>query len=268
MEKFRKLIFVNLIIGWMHLIVFSLCIFMTFGSIIFYIHEIIDQNKQIQNLVLVFVAGFFSLTVFGSLTYASHEFVRGLRTRDHNRMLMFRICIIILFLLSFGYVGYTVINLYSRSISLNENDMASRLTAVFIYSIFEFIVWILVYIIYHKLRLETKQKRLEKHHRRKLNTVAEQLTILQPAYTDFPNESKEDTKDIAIIVDENFAEEVPFEKIDKNIKTPEQHRNLKMFVENEKVVSEKTCKKIQTERKLLDPEEVKPENLPLPPDGF
>ena len=142
--------------------------------------------------------------------------------------------------------------------------MASRLTAVFILSIFEFIVWILVYIIYHKLRLETKQKRLEKHHRRKLNTVAEQLTILQPAYSDFPNERKDST----IIVDENFAEEVPFEKIDKKMKTPEQLRNLKKFIENEKAVTEKAFKKVQTERKILDPEELKTENIPLPPDGF
>ena len=87
-----------------------------------------------------------------------------------------------------------------------------RLTVFFILSIFEFIVWILVFIIYQKLREEAKQKRIEKHHRRKLNTVAEQLTILQPAYSELPVEGKDETKenkseDSVIIVDENFAEE-------------------------------------------------------------
>ncbi|XP_070505285.1 uncharacterized protein [Chironomus tepperi] len=267
MEKFRKLIFVNLLIGWMHLVVFSLCILLTFGSIIYYIHEIIDQNKQIQNLVLVFVAGFFSLTVFGSLTYASHEFVRGLKTRDHTRMLMFRISISMLFILSCGYVGYMIINVYGRSISLDEDGMVFRMAAVFSLSIFEFLVWILVYIIYQKLRMEAKQKRLEKQHRRKLNTVAEQLTILQPAYSDL--HTKEVNKDNKIVADENFAEEVPFEKIDKKMKTPEQHRSLKNFIENEKEVTEKAFQKVKSEqKKILEPEEVKPENLPSPPEGF
>lgn len=143
--------------------------------------------------------------------------------------------------------------------------MALHLT-VFILLIFEFIIWILVYIIYEKLRLETKQKRLEKLHRRKLNTVAEQLTILKPAYGDMPNEKKKEDIELKenriIIVDENCAEEVPFEKVEKKKKTPDQLRSLKKFIENEKSVSEKAFTKV------LDIEELKKENLPLPPDGF
>jgi hypothetical protein len=137
---------------------------------------------------------------------------------------------------------------------------------VFILLIFEFIVWILVYIIYEKLRLEARQKQLEKQHRRKLNTVAEQLTILKPAFGDVPNEKKKEDIELKenriIIVDENLAVEVPFEKVDKKIKTPEQLRSLKKFIENEKSVSEKAFKKD------LDVEEAKKEDLPLPPDGF
>lgn len=149
--------------------------------------------------------------------------------------------------------------------------MAVRLAAIFTLSIFEFIVWILVFIIYQKLRLEAKQKRLEKHHRRKLNTVAEQLTILQPAYSDLPTENKEEPKDkeaSMIIADENFAEEVPFEKVDKKLKTPEQLRNLKKFIENEKAVTEKAFEKVRSEKKVLEIKEMTNENLPPPPKGF
>lgn len=145
--------------------------------------------------------------------------------------------------------------------------MAVNLALIFTLSIFEFIVWILVFIIYQKLRMETKQKKLEKHHRRKLNTVAEQLTILQPAYNNLSNENKEESID-KFIADENFVEEVPFEKVDKKLKTPEQFRRLKKFIENEKAVTEKAFEKVRSEKKVLEIKEVTNENLPPPPKGF
>lgn len=106
MEKSRALAAICLIIGWLHLVVFSLLITATFISAIYGIYYIFESNLrifelfylklisiscclyvdniQIQNIVLVLVAGFAATTIFGIFIHGSHEFIKGLTKVGRN----------------------------------------------------------------------------------------------------------------------------------------------------------------------------------------
>lgn len=146
--------------------------------------------------------------------------------------------------------------------------------------ILEIVVVILSNAVSSRLHCELRQKRLITMHRRKLNSVADQLTILRPAFSsnDIGSTVKQDEETekgpFTIKMDEEsdkieIADEKPIEKVtkkprrSKKSKNPKEFQEVQKFIENEKFADEKPFEKI-----LNKPKIVIEDYLPPPPEGF